>query len=376
MKTKLNLGFNPLNDSAPLIIAKELGFFDQEGLDVNLMREISWSNIRDKLCYGLLDAAHILAPIPLANALGIGPSLGDLIAPLTLNAGGNSFVISNKIFESMQFDETIDSKFLRTSEAFKNIINERKSQNLPRIIIAVPFAHSSHMIVMKNWINASACDADKEIQIIVLPPSKMGQMLEEGVIDGFCSGAPWPETLVLNNIGKILFSDSDFWELKPEKLLCVREIYANENPLAIRVLTRAIMRAGGWCAKKENLEKMVEILSLPHYLNAPKAAIKASFEGTAGFVFDPQIIGMPFYSHAEWYFKELHKLELTQITDNYLEYAKKIYKPELWKEIAQTLDLSVPKEFSKPEGIHNENWPLEAEPNNILMPPDRFFDNK
>jgi two-component system, oxyanion-binding sensor len=344
MKTNLKLGFNPLNDCAPIAIAQEMGFFSQEGLEVSIEREISWSNIRDKLSYGLIDAAHILAPIPLANSIGIGPSLGDLIVPLALNTGGNSFVVANEIFDKIEiYSNPNDDKFSKTALAFNDLIKERKKNGQARIIIAIPFIHSAHNFMMKNWIAKGGADPDNDVQILVLPPSKMAQMLEDGVIDGFCAGAPWPQTTQLNNKGKILFSDPDFMDLKLEKVLGVRKAFATQNPLAIRALTRAIMRGGKWCSKPENHGQLFEILASNKYVNAPIAAIKSAFENnSAGLNFDPKMIGAPKIECAKWCYDEFEKWGMISHKADFAKAAEATFQTQLWREIALTLEFEIP----------------------------------
>lgn len=339
MKTALKLGFNPLIDCAPIAVAQELGYFKQEGLDVTLEREISWSNIRDKLAYGLIDAAHILTPIPLANSIGIGPSLGELIVPLILNEGGNSFVISNALFEKIGIIDANKEIINDSAKIFFELIKERKKKRLGRVLIGIPFIHSAHNLMLKKWIELGGADAENDVQVLVIPPSKMAQMLEEGVIDGFCAGAPWPQAAHISNKGKILFSDSDFHEAWPEKALCVRGKYSSENHLAVRALTRAIMRGGNWCSNQQNHSELFEILSLNKYLDAPLSAILYSFRNNLKeFNFNPKQIGEPKLDAARWYYSEFEKWGMINSQLDLNTAAKQCFRYDLWQEVAQTLE--------------------------------------
>lgn len=375
MKTIVRLGFNPLNDCAPIVVAQELGFFKDEGLEVILEKEIAWANIRDKLCYGLIDGAHILAPIPLAGAMSVGPNIGEMIVPMALNMGGNSFVVSNKLYEKLAKITNISSSLLFKGKAIKEIIEERRKKQEPRLILAVPFIHSSHNFVIRNWLSICGIDVERQIQILVLPPSKMAQMLSEGLIDGFCAGSPWPQTTQIMGEGKILFSDADYWTLKPEKVLALRKDWAKANPLATRVLCRAIMRAGNWCSKPENQNALFEILAQEKYVNAPLEAISLSFTSeNANICFDPQIASFPWISHAKWFLEQFEKHGMSDANKDFDEIARKTYAPELWGEIARTMGLNVPNFDEKTEGVQSTEYEIKATPKNILMPRNEFFD--
>lgn len=337
MKTKLNIAFNPLIDAAPIIIAKEKGFFSDEGLDVTLEREISWSNIRDKLAYGLIDAAHLLFPIPYASTIGLGPDIGNLQVALNLSMGGNSLVLKNELYNELKEKLPANSSLKDKAVTLKNLLDEKKQNGGSRLIIGIPFVYSTHLMVINEFIALSGAEPEKYIQTLVFPPSKMTQMLREGLIDGFIAGAPWPETTQLNNEGAILFSDPEYWDRKPEKVLAIRQAWADENPLATRVLIRAMIMAGKWCADEANKKELISIISRPEYVNANEKAIEIALsKDGSGLIFDPNIVSIPDEDQEKWVREQLQKWNNAPANDATPTLLANI---DLWNEVARTCSL-------------------------------------
>jgi NitT/TauT family transport system ATP-binding protein/nitrate/nitrite transport system substrate-binding protein len=372
MVLSLKIGFSPLNDSALVLLGEALGYYTAEGLDVTLSREANWSNIRDKMSYGLLDAAHVLAPMPLARGLGLGPTLGKIIAPMALGANGNSVVVSSHLMTALIHDDK--TKLLDTARALRDEISRRRAAGAPKVVLAMPFAYSPHHFVLRHWVAAGGIDPDRQVQWVVLPPSRMADALRDGVIDGFCSGSPWPQMAQLNGDGQVLFSDPDFWTLKPEKVLGVREPWANENPDGVISLVRALLKAAQW-AKAADTADLAKILAQPGYVGAPLEAIELalSTEG-AGLLLDPQTTTFPWISHAKWFMGQFVRWGLTTPEHDFDTIARQIYRPDLWRQAAASLGLDIPLEDEKTEGGEPVPWTLDATPNPILMPANELFD--
>ena len=190
--TDVKIAYSPLNDAALILVAEALGFYDSEGLSVTLSREANWSNIRDKLAYGLIDAAHILAPMPFAAALGLGPSMGRIIAPMALGANGNAVLVSAALKARLEEGGEPARTLMGSARLLSREVERRRKEGLGRLVFAVPFTWSPHHFVLRHWVAAAGLDPERQIQWVVLPPSRMADMLKDGVIDGFSSGSPWP----------------------------------------------------------------------------------------------------------------------------------------------------------------------------------------
>ncbi|MDI7775345.1 ABC transporter substrate-binding protein [Asticcacaulis sp. EMRT-3] len=376
---KLTLAYNPLNDAALILIAEALGFYDSEGLDVTLSREANWSNIRDKLAYGLIDAAHILAPMPFAAALGQGPSMGRIIAPMALGANGNSVLVSSELKQRLEQEGAVPKTLLGSARLLAREVERRRYAGAGRLVFAVPFTFSPHHFMLRHWVAAAGLDPERQIQWVVAPPSRMADMVKDGVIDGFCSGAPWPQTAQRNGQGEILFSDPDFWTLKPEKILGVRADWADSHPEATIALTRALLRAGLWASDAGHHDDLVRILARKTYVGATAEAIELALlpqetPGGTGLCLDPRIATFPWISHAKWFLGQMVRWGWLSPDHDFDQLARRVYRPDLWRQAAGGLGLNLPLFDEKDEGGHPHDWLLPASPADIAMPPDQMFD--
>jgi NitT/TauT family transport system ATP-binding protein/nitrate/nitrite transport system substrate-binding protein len=371
--TDLKIAYSPLNDAALILIAEALGFYDSEGLNVTLIREANWSNIRDKLAYGMIDAAHILAPMPFAAALGLGPSMGRIIAPMALGANGNSVLVSAKLKARLEDGGQLDTTLSGSARLLAREVDRRRREGLGRLVFAVPFTWSPHHFVLRHWAAAAGLDPERQLQWLVVPPSRMADLVKDGVIDGFCSGSPWPQAAQLNGHGEILFSDPDYWTLKPEKILGVRAAWAEANPEATIALTRALLRAGQWANDPAHREDLIRILARKASVNAPGKAIELALGGN-GLTFDPQTATFPWISHAKWFMGQMVRWGMLTPEHDFDQLARHVYRPDLWREAAAGIGLNCPLADEKTEGGHPADWEIPAAPQNILMPPNRLFD--
>ncbi|ESQ90182.1 nitrate transporter [Asticcacaulis sp. AC460] len=375
MVTDVKIAYSPLNDAALVLVAEALGFYDSEGLRVTLSREANWSNIRDKLAYGLIDAAHILAPVPFAAALGLGPSMGRIIAPMALGANGNAVVVSHDLKARLSDDDSSHTPLMSSARLLAREVDRRRKAGEGRLVFAVPFTWSPHHFVLRHWAAAAGLDPERQLQWVVLPPSRMADMLKDGVVDGFCSGSPWPQAAHLMGRGQLLFADPDYWSLKPEKVLGVRAAWAEQNPDATTALVRALLRAALWANSAANRDDLMRILARHVYVNAPQEAISLALsQGGAGFTLDPEAATFPWISHAKWFMGQLVRWGWLEPEHDFDQLARHIYRPDLWRQAASSLGLNAPEADEKDEGGHPEPWQLPAQPSPIIMPANQLFD--
>ncbi len=370
----IKIAYSPLNDAALVLIAEALGFYDSAGINVTLSREANWSTIRDKLAYGLVDAAHILAPMPFAAALGLGPSMGRIIAPMALGANGNSVLISTALKARLEAHGPVSS-LMDSARLLSREIERRRQAGEGRPVFAIPFTFSPHHFVLRHWVAAAGLDPERHIQWVVLPPSRMGDMVRDGVIDGFCSGSPWPQTAQLTGRGHVLFSDPDYWTLKPEKILGVRAAWAEANDGGATALTRALLRAGVWANDADNRSDLIRILARRVYVNAPAEAIAMALSETgSGLVLDPQTATFPWISHAKWFLGQMVRWGWLTPDHDFDQLARNIYRPDIWREAAAPLGFNLPDHDEKDEGGQKQPWSLPAHPSPVAMPANALFD--
>ncbi|KXI30684.1 CmpA/NrtA family ABC transporter substrate-binding protein [Paraglaciecola hydrolytica] len=279
-KSKLTLGFIPLTDSAPLIVAKELGFFSQWGLDVTLQKQNSWATLRDKLHAGLLDAAQMLAPMPLASTLGLGCVPTPVITPLVLSLNGNAITLSEKLHQEVVRENKINHLTLpMAAYLLQQVIERRKEQLRPKLQFATVFPYSCHFYQLRDWL-ASAGVTDKDVDIITVPPVNMVTYLQSGEIDGCCVGGPWNAKAVRAGIGLTALTSFDIWQDSPEKVLGLLESWYKVNPNTVLALTAALKQACNWLESIPNRFEAARLLSSEHYLDAPVDVIAPSLIGS------------------------------------------------------------------------------------------------
>lgn len=273
---RLSIGFIPLSDAAPLIAAHECGFAAREGLELDLVREVSWANIRDKLSVGLFDAAHILTPLALASALGIGHVRVPLIAPVTLALNGNCITVSTAFAAEM--GEVPDDP-LAALPLIAAACARRASAGLSPPVFAMTFPFSTHNYLLRAWFASGGIDPDRDVQLVVIPPPLMVNSMEKGLIDGFCVGSPWNSLAVDRGIGRILCPTSALFSAIPEKAMAMGEGLLAAEPDTATALIRAVVAAAAWCADPANARALADMLAARHYLDVPAPVVLRTIEG-------------------------------------------------------------------------------------------------
>jgi two-component system, oxyanion-binding sensor len=264
MDTRLRIGFIPLADAAALIVAADRGFAAAEGLEIELVREVSWSNVRDKLNIGLFDAAHLIAPIAVASNLGIGHVKVPLIAPFGLGINGNAITVTPALHAEMAAAAEGSMRDpMVSARALKRVVGARRTKGKAPLTFGMTFPFSTHNYHIRFWMAAGGVDPDEDVQLVVLPPPYMVDSLANGHVDGFCVGAPWNSVAVDLGVGVILHFVSEILSRAMEKLLAVRARWAEENPDVLLRLVRAHRKAAAFIEDVANREEVAAILGAP-----------------------------------------------------------------------------------------------------------------
>ncbi|HEY4981948.1 MAG TPA: CmpA/NrtA family ABC transporter substrate-binding protein [Pseudolabrys sp.] len=243
-EAKLRIGYIPLVDAAALLIAVDQGFAAAENLDIELVREVSWSNVRDKLNIGLFDAADLLSPVAIASSLGIGHVRVPIIAPFNLGLNGNAITVSPRLFAALAGvadGDLADPKV--SARALARVVAERKARGGEPLTFGMTFPFSNHNYQLRFWMAAGGIDPDEDVRLVVLPPPYMVESLASGHVDGFCVGAPWNSVAVDSGVDRILHFGCEIMARVSEKVLAVRDCWATENPDTLAALIRALARA-------------------------------------------------------------------------------------------------------------------------------------
>ncbi|HEX7654522.1 MAG TPA: CmpA/NrtA family ABC transporter substrate-binding protein [Verrucomicrobiae bacterium] len=266
-KSTLRVGFVPLTDCAPLVMARELGLFDKYGLRVELSRELGWASIRDKIIHRELHAAHAPAAMPVATTLGLGAVACDCLTGLILNLNGNAITLSNDLWKR----GVRDGKTLRTA------ILEARHEKIFTFGTVFPF--SSHRHLLRRWFASHGIDPDRDVRIVVVPPPQMVANLKAGNLDGFCVGEPWNSVAIKSNAGWIAATSLELDPLHPEKVLMVRSDFAEQRQAEHIALLAALLEACEFCDQPENHERISETLSDPRYVGVPESSLRPFIEG-------------------------------------------------------------------------------------------------
>lgn len=353
----LAVGYIPLVDSAPLIVAQEMGFAAEEGLDLDLKRAPSWSSLRDMLVFGRVDAAHMLAPVPVASALGLGNTGTVLNAISVLSVNGNVIGVSAEMAQRLR-DIGHDFRFNDAFAAGHALIKSAPK----RLRIAVPFPFSMHAEMLYYWLSTLGFPAPQSIDIRTVPPPLMADAMRAGDVDAFCVGEPWGTFVVEEALGALLLPSSAIWSFAPEKVLAVRSDWAADQPALSGRLIRAAWRAGRWLSDPDNRILAAEMLSREPYLNMPPEMIDRALSGkltvtpqglqrtVPGFLrFHREQATFPWDSQAQWI---AHQLASRMGLDRHaaMVTAAQVFRGDLYRAALAGLDSSMPAQNSRVEG--------------------------
>lgn len=387
-KTKLNVGIIPLTDCAPIVIAKEKGFFEKHGLDVTISKEASWANIRDKVSSGILDGAHMLAGMPIATTLGIGSVQKHTVTAFSMDLNGNGITVSNALYDRMM---AMDPEAMKTRPttaiALKKVIDADKELGKEPMTFAMVYPVSSHNFEIRYWMASAGIDPDRDVNLIVIPPSKMVANLNAKNIEGYCVGEPWNQHAVELGIGKSIITSYEIWNNSPEKVFGVTKEWADEYPTTHKATIKALVEATHWMDIPENRKEVVSIISTKQYIDAPTSVVENSMTGTWTYSKDEHPVNMPdfnvfhryaanfpWHSHAIWYLTQMVRWGQINQAINFKQVADSVYLSDVYREAVAELGIASPTTNYKVEGEHESNWTLTDATQPIEMGPDQFFD--
>lgn len=329
----LRLGFIPLTDCAPLAAAHALGFFEEEGLNVELVREGSWATIRDKVTVGALDGAHMLAPMALAVTAS---GEGEILAPLALNQNGSAVTVSTALAAAIAaVDPEALSQVPVTAAALAKVVAARRERGQGPLTFAVVFPYSMHNYLLRYWLAQGGIDPDRDVRLVVIPPPRMVERMRAGDVDGFCVGAPWNAVAEAEGLGRVLVAASQFWPGGPDKVLGVTAELARQRPDELRACLRAVMRGAAWADEAENREALVALLARPDRVGAAPAAIARVLESEV--IFHRDAAGLPRREHGLWFLSQMTRWGQIGAEHDLQALAARVYRPDLYREAALSL---------------------------------------
>lgn len=361
---RITAGFLPLLDSLLLVVAREKGFAAGQGIDLSLVRETSWANIRDRVAVGHFDAAHMLAPMPIAANLGLSPIDVPLVAPMTLGLGGNAVTVSAALWRRLlDAGAPGDLDPAPVGEALRKVVAAGA-----RLRFAVTHRYSGHNYELRYWLAASGIDPERDVDIAILPPPLMADALAAGAVDGYCVGEPWNSVGVASGAGRIVTAKARIWANSPDKVLGVSERWSTQNPEALAALLRSLYAASLWCAEPANQAEAAAILGGPAYLDRPSELLLRALSGrlelqrgeptrVAGF-FEPHANSatFPWVTHALWYYSQMVRWGDVAASRESARRAAATYRPDVYRAAIAPFGAALPTADRK------------------ILGPDTFFD--
>ena len=340
-KNQLNIGFLPLTDSAPLIVAQEKGFFAKHGLtQVNLVKQTSWSAIAEGVTSGRLDAAQMVAGMPLALTIGMKDHAPiPIVTALTLSRNGNAITLSQEFYQ----------QGVRTLADFKQTI----LNNPDRVYtLGVVNEASMHNLMLRYWLATDGIDPDQDVNLMVIPPAEMLDRLKKGEIDGYCAGEPWNTQAVAEKIGFVIATDLDIWSSYLEKVLGVREDWANKYPETHLALIKALIEACEYCDDLRHRDEIAELIAQPNYLNTDLKYIRPGFiepynRGTGEPAqmlpqfneFYVNKTNFPSRVEGLWILVQMARWGIVPFPRNWIEVLDKVRRSDIYSEAARQLKL-------------------------------------
>ena len=354
-KTKLKIGYIPIIDCAPVILADQLGAFERQGLEVEIQREVSWANVRDKLALGVLDASHILAPLPLAITLGIDSVTVPLVNLMTLEVNGNALTLSNALWQEIEeaAPELAASKPL-DARAIAAVVARRAAAGRPQLVLASVFPYSVQNYMVRLWLSSGGLDPDRDVRLTIVPPPHTVAHLSGGVIDGYCVGEPWNQQAQAQGIGRIALTGPDIWKGMPEKVLGTTEAFAEKNPNTAKALIKALLEACMWLDEPGNRAEAARVLSAPRFLNIPAEVMARTLELPDFHVFHRDHANFPWRSHADWFLKQMVRWGQASPGIDITATADRVYRTDLYRAAAAEMGVACPETDRLPPGGHGE----------------------
>ncbi|MES2456800.1 MAG: CmpA/NrtA family ABC transporter substrate-binding protein [Bacteroidota bacterium] len=364
-KRVVKLGFIPLTDCAPLVIAKEMGFFAKYGVEVQLSKEASWAVVRDKLLNGELDGAHCLFSMPFSVYTGIGGKAGsEMRIAMTLNNNGQAITLSKEFCGNVGYKD-----IKRVAAAVKDMKAKKE------VTFAMTFPGGTHDIWLRNWLAACGVNA-KSVGIITIPPPQMVANMKVDNMEGFCVGEPWNGVAASQNIGFTHIASQDIWKNHPEKALVVNKAFSDSDKEDLKNVMKALIDACKWLDVMANRKKAASYLSRPNYVNAPVQVIEARLMGSTDIgcdlgvqkykddymlFYNNGLVSAPKLAYGIWFMAQYQRFGMISTTPDYKAVAQKLILTDLYNEVAKSMGIPA-QEDMKPFKTNLET--IVFDPNN------------
>ena len=385
--THLTVGFLPLVDAALPILARELGFAEAEGLDLALVRDMSWATVCDRLLYGHSDAAHLLAPLAIATTLGLGRPATPLSVPFVLGLNGNAITLRPELAARVTAIGALGD-IAMIGDRLSQVAREAAGAGKP-LRFGVVHRFSSHNYMLRYWLSGCGLDPNGDVEIVTVAPPFAADALASGEVDGICVGEPWNSVAVDRGTGVIVAVTSQIWRRGVEKVLALRSARMEEEPETAHRLIRALYSAGVAFVDAERLEEIAAILARPEYLDGSAALIRGAVSDrillargfpavhVPDFMFQHrEAANFPWASQAAWLYAQMCRAgHLTANDADYLA-AQRVFRPDVCRAALRPMGVVLPGASSKLEGGLTAPTAVGTAQGRLTLGADRFFDGR
>ena len=381
MALALTIGFVPLVDACLPILAREHGFAEDEGVSVDLVKDMSWATVLDRLLYGHSDAAHLVAPLAIATTLGRGRPAQPLSVPFVLGLNGNAITLRPDLAAEVAPAGRLGDP-AAVGAALKAVAATRKLR------FGVVHRYSSHNYMLRYWLAACGVQPDRDVEISTVPPPFCADALEAGEVDGICVGEPWNSVAVERGVGQIVLATAQIWRRGVEKVLALREPVLEDKREAVVLLIRALVRAGRHFVDPANWDVNAEVLARPEYLNGNPAIIKRAIADRLLLSQGGQIVpypdfmfqhreaaNFPWVSQAEWLYSQMVRWDGLTYDPADAAKAARVFRPDVYRGALVGTGEPLPGASSKVEGSLGQTTSVGTQQGRITLESNRFFDD-
>lgn len=383
----VRVGFLPLVDAALPILARELGFAEKEGLALDLVRDMSWATVLDRLLYGHSDAAHLVAPLAIATSLGLGRPAVPLSVPFVLGLNGNAVTLLPELAAQVT-TVGLPGDIREIGRKLAVLAKARKAAGR-RLRLGVVHRYSSHNYMLRYWLSGSGLDPNEDVEIVTIAPPFSADALQAGEVDGICVGAPWNSVAVERGVGVVIATTSQIWRRGVEKVLAMKTTRMDAEPELTTPLIRAMYKAGVAFVDPERVDQITDILARPEYLDGSGAAIKRVVQDRVLFAHghDPvhvpdfmfqhrEAANFPWVSQAAWLYAQMCAAGHAEADSADYESARSVFRPDIYRAALRPMGVPLPGASAKLEGAINDPLGVGTTQGRLILGADGFFDGQ
>ncbi|WP_374943785.1 ABC transporter substrate-binding protein [Sphingomonas sp.] len=381
------IGFLPLVDAALPILAREQGFAAREGIEIALVRDMTWATVRDRLLYGHTDAAHMIAPLAIATTLGRGRPPVALSVPFVLGLNGNAVTVSAALAEAIGLGTALGDPAALGSR-LRDVALARVAAAKP-LRFGVVHRYSSHNYMLRYWLAAVGIRPDRDVEIVVTSPPFAADALAAGEVDGICVGEPWNSIAVDRGVGRIALVTAQIWRRGVEKVLAMRSEMLAERRDEVHALLRALHAAAEHFVRLDAAEESAAILARPEYLGgrvdtvlrAITDRIRLAQGGDTlhvpDFMFQyREAANFPWRSQAAWLYSQMARWDDLPVTPHDAQAAQDVFRPDVYRAALAGSAATLPGASSKLEGAVSAPTAAGSTQGRLLLEGDHFFDGR